>query len=64
MAQAMTEDADEVKDVALKIIELFGEGAVRIIRKQADNAAAGGDSPFACVLCDVADAIERLQPKP
>ena len=64
MAQAMTEDADEVKDVALKIIELFGEAAARIIRKQADNAVAGGDSLFAYVLCDVADAIERLQPKP
>jgi hypothetical protein len=45
----MTKDAPKVEGVALEIINLFGDGAVRIVRKYAENAAAGGDSPFAGV---------------
>jgi hypothetical protein len=53
-------DANKVEGVALEMIDLFGDGAVRIVRKHADAAAAGGDSPFAIVLCEIADAIERM----
>jgi hypothetical protein len=56
----MTDDADEVEGVALEMVELFGDGAARIVRKHADDAAIRGDSPYARLLCDIAAVIERL----
>jgi len=55
----MTDDADKIEGVALEMIELFGEGAARIVRQHAGDAATRGDSPFAHVLCDIAEVIER-----
>jgi hypothetical protein len=56
----MIDNDDKIEGVALKIIELFGAGVARVVRKHADDAAIRGDSPFAHVLFDISEVIERL----
>ena len=56
----MNDNADKIEGIALKMIELFGEGAACIVRKHADDAATRGDAPFAHVLCDIAEVVERV----
>ena len=46
------------------MVERFGTSAVHIARKQAEIVAAVPDVPSAELWHDIADAIERLQPKP
>ena len=60
----MTGDADDVGRIALEMVERFGTSAVHIARKQAEIVVAVPDAPSAELWHDIADAIERLQPKP
>ena len=64
MGLVMTNDADEVESVALEMIERFGAAAVGFVREQAEIAEALPDIFSAETWHDIADVIERLQPKP
>ena len=60
----MTDDAHDIEHSAPEMIERFGSAAAHTAYEQADIAAALLDVPSANAWCDIADAIERLWPKP
>ena len=60
----MADNADDVESVALEMVERFGAGAVGFVREQAEIAEGLPDKFSAETWRDIADAIERLWPKP
>lgn len=60
----MSDDKHDVEDVAVEMIDRFGDGAAHIAREQAEIAAAVPDMASVEAWRNVADAIERLSSNP
>jgi len=59
------DEGDDIERTALELIKLYRSGAAQIARDLAEIAdARHHDQPSAETWRDIADAIERLWPKP
>lgn len=58
------DDRDYIIDIALEMIKRFSADAARIARERAEISATVPDLFSAETWHDIADAIDRLSPKP